>query len=196
MSLLIAYVILSEIKAKTDNLPANPASQANLDAAVSSRAAEASMTLERSKLAILDLWSGHAPQVVVSTVAGDKALPSITIAGIPAGAVIQRAVMMLKFRYLENTNAAVNSLSGSQVIQAQKHVGGAWLTGIALAGGELAIGASALGSGDIMMGGNDIKDQVPANGGVMDFKWTSALAAQNNLNINDVQVGIRIFFNI
>jgi len=196
VSLLIGYGVLSEIKAKTDNLPADPASQTNLDATVSSRAAEDSMTLERSKLTMLDLWSTYATQIVLATVAGDKTLPSITIAAVPTGAVIQRAVMMLKFHYLENTNAAVNNVSGAQNIQAQKHVSGSWLTGIALAGGELRIGAGAVGSGDIMMGGSDIKDQVPANGAVMDFKWTSALAAQNNLNINDIQIGLRLFFNI
>ena len=53
-----------------------------------------------------------------------------------------------------------------------------------------------LEGGDIIIGDADIKAQVPANAAVMDFQWTSGVAAQNNLNFNDVQIGLRIFFSL
>jgi hypothetical protein len=144
----------------------------------------------------IDVWSSYLALVQLTSVAGDKPLPSITIAGLPTGATIVRAIMMLKYRTIENTNAAVNSLSGAQNVQAEKAVGGAWVTGIALGGGECSVPASTRESGDVMMGTNDIASEIPANGEVVDFKWTNAKSAQDSLNFNDVQVGLRIWFTV
>ena len=142
----------------------------------------------------LDLWSTYSTQVQLTTITGDKTLPSITIAGLPPGVSIVRAIMIFKYRTIENTGTAVNGVSGAQNLQAEKAVGGSWVTGIALGGGECSVPASTRETGDVMMGTADISAQVPANGAVMGFKWTSGLAAQNNLNFNDVQVGLRIWF--
>jgi hypothetical protein len=134
--------------------------------------------------------------VQLSTVPGDKSFPSITIGGLPTGVSIARAIMMLVFRTLENTNAAQNYINGAQNIQVEKAAAGSWITGIALAGGELDVPASTRETGSVLMGTNDISSQIPANGATMSFKWTSALAAQNNLNLNDLQVGLRIWFTV
>ena len=144
----------------------------------------------------LDLWSSYSTQVQLNTITGDKTLPSITIAGLLPGVAIVRAIMIFKYRTIENTGTAVNGVSGAQNLQAEKAVGGSWVTGIALGGGECSVPASTRETGDVMMGTADISAQVPANGAVMSFKWTSGLAAQNNLNFNDVQVGLRIWFAV
>ena len=144
----------------------------------------------------LDLWSSYSTQVQLTTITGDKTLPSITIAGLPPGVAIVRAIMIFKYRTIENTGAAVNGVSGAQNLQAEKAVSGSWVTGIALGGGECSVPASTCETGDVMMGTADISTQVPANGAVLSFKWTSGLAAQNNLNFNDVQVGLRIWFTV
>jgi hypothetical protein len=168
------------IEDKTDNLPVFPADQVRV-----------------SKLMPwLDLWSTLSAQVQLTTSPLDKPLPSISIAGLPSGVSIARAIMMLVFRTLENTNAAQNYVSGAQNIQVEKSPGGSWITGIALAGGELDVPASTRETGTVLMGTDDISSQVPANGTSMNFKWTSAVAAANNLNFNDVQVGIRIWFTV
>jgi len=144
----------------------------------------------------LDLWSSYSTQVQLNTITGDKTLPSITIAGLLPGVAIVRAIMIFKYRTIENTGTAVNGVSGAQNLQAEKAVGGSWVTGIALGGGECSVPASTRETGDVMMGTADISAQVPASGAVMSFKWTSGLAAQNNLNFNDVQVGLRIWFTV
>jgi len=144
----------------------------------------------------LDLWSSYSTQVQLTTITGDKTLPSIIIAGLPPGVAIGRAIMIFKYRTIENTGTAVNGVSGAQNLQAEKATGGSWVTGIALGGGECSVPASTRETGDVMMGTADISAQVPANGAVMSFKWTSGLAAQNNLNFNDVQVGLRIWFAV
>lgn len=214
------------IKAKTDNLPTDPASNTQVatraapgaqmaltvaeETAVQGKilsdatpfpganvpAIKANTDLVPNMIFTLDLWSTYAAQVQLTTVGGDKALPSITIANLPIGAIIKQALMFFKCRTVENTNAAVNSVSGAQNIQCQKAVGGAYITGIALSGGEFSVPASTRENGDVMMGTTDVSAQVPANGAVMSFKWTSAVSAQNNLNFNDVQIGIRIYYTV
>jgi hypothetical protein len=104
--------------------------------------------------------------------------------------------MLLKFRILENTNANLNSLNGAQNIQVRKQVDGSWLTGIALAGGEMAIPASIRETGDVLLGIHDIASQIPAEGGQLEFRWADARAAQDSLNFNDVQMGVRVWYAI
>lgn len=145
---------------------------------------------------IIDLWSVYQNQVSLTTVAGDKALPDITIAGIPTGATILRAIMMFKARNIENTNAAVNSCSGAQNIQCQKAVAGAYINAIGVLAAGFGLPATTREGGDVLIGSLDISAQVPANAAVMNFRWLQGLAAQNNLNFNDVQVGIRIFVTV
>jgi hypothetical protein len=149
--------------------------------------------LSAGELPPRDFWSQYAPQVQLTTVTEDKALPEITIEGLPAGAVIIRARMLCKFRILENTSANLNSLNGAQNIQARKQIDGDWITGIALAGGEMAVQASTR---DVLLGTQDIASQIPASGGQVDLRWANARATQDNLNFNDVQVGVRIWYGI
>lgn len=172
--------LLNAIKAKTDLIPASPADQTKV-----------------SKLMPdLVLASAYAPQIVLTGGAGNKPLPSITIRGLPTGVNVTQAEMLVKFRTIENTNAAVNSVSGAQNIQAQKAVGGSWITGIALGGGEFSVPGATRETGDVMMGTNDVSAQVPANGAVMSFQWTGGVAALANLNFNDVQVILKIWFTV
>ena len=162
--------LLNDIKAKTDNI---------------------------SKLRPdLVLASAYANQVQLTSVAGNKNLPSITIRRLPTGVTVAEAEMLIKFRTIENTNSAVNSVSGAQNIQAQKAIGGSWVTGIALGGGEFSVPGATRETGDVMMGTADVSAQVPANGAVMDFRWTSGVAALDNLNFNDVQVILKIWFTV
>ncbi len=141
-------------------------------------------------------WTTFTNQIVLSTEAADKGLGSITIANIPADATLVDARMMFKYNGRENINALANSISGAQNIQAQK-AAGEWLTGIALAGGEFATAAeSGEILGDVVMGTANIVAQVPANGAVMNFKWTLAKAAQDDLNFNGIQVGLRVVYSV
>ena len=141
----------------------------------------------------IDLWSAYTSQIVLWSSAEDISLPSIIIAGLPDGAIIIRAVMMLKYRTIENTSENGNNISGGQNIQAQKAVDGSWITGIALEGDECSVPATTRETGDVMMGTDDISGQVPVNGAEMNFQWTEGQAADDGLYFNDIQVGLRIW---
>ena len=155
-----------------------------------------SLLVNAPVMASMNLWSAYDDQIVLTTSAEDISLPSIFIAGLPLGAKIVRAVMMFKYRTIENSSDGGNSVSGSQDIQAQKAIDGSWITGIALNGDECFEPASTRETGDVMMGTDDISGQVPENGEEMNFQWTQGQAADDELYFNDVQVGLRIWFII
>jgi hypothetical protein len=142
----------------------------------------------------IDLWSPYLPSMSLETVPDTMVLPSITIAGLPAGVTIARAIMMLKFRKLGDSSGSDNMVNGAQNIQASGDGGTTWVTGIALGGDEFFCVGSAVETGDVMMGTDDIKSQVPANGEVMQFQWTDALVMELSLDFYDIQVGLRIWY--
>jgi hypothetical protein len=144
----------------------------------------------------LDLWSNYAAQISLGTVASNFPLPSITIAGMPGQLVIIRAAILIKFRVIENTNALVNSLSGAQNIQVMQATGGTWFTGMPFAGVEFSVPGTTREAGDAFSGSRDVSSQIPPNGGVVNFQWALGLAAHNNLNFNDIQVGLRIWYSV
>jgi hypothetical protein len=144
----------------------------------------------------IDLKSAYALQVQLTNVAGNKVLPNITVRGVPTYATVYAAEMWVKVWTIENTNALVNSVVGVQNIQVQMAVGGAWLTAIPLPAGSFSVPANTTYSGDVMYSSVDISPQVPVNGQVMNFQWALGLSAQNNLNFNMVQVGVRIWYTV
>jgi hypothetical protein len=144
----------------------------------------------------LMLSSDTVALVTITTTPTPISLPSITIAGLPTGAVLDRADAVLKFREVSEDSTSDNSLDGAQVIQAQKAVAGAWITAINCVSGQIFCLASSRGSGDALMGSADIKAQVPANGAVINFQWEDALSLGDSLYLADVQVILRLWFHL
>jgi hypothetical protein len=147
--------------------------------------------------ALGEIWpvaSVYLPQIVLVNAPFNRALPNITIAGIPAGAVVTRALALITFRSVYNTNVAINSVSGVQTIQCQNTTtGGPWTTVFSFVGGELSTDPASYSGGDVLIGQNDFSAQIAANGDVIAFQWTQALAVVPNFNINDIQIIIRLW---
>jgi len=141
----------------------------------------------------MDFWSLPQEEVQLTSGAGDKTLPDVTVAGIPTGATITRVVALLRFRVIENTFAGGNSLSNAQEIQVRDDSPSAWADAINFVDGMFAFTAASREGGLILEGAIDIKATVDGNDGY-NFQWDEAIAAQNNLQFNDVQVGLRIYF--
>jgi hypothetical protein len=160
-------------------------------------ALEAKLDLMKgSQLFCLDFWSDPQEEVSVTSVAGDKAMPSVTVANLPAGAVIVRAVAIFKFRMVHNTNANnINKLSGAQNIQLRDDTPGTWRNAINLVDDLFAVAADTREGGDVLIGGTDISVEVDEND-TYEFRWAQALADQDNLNFNDVQTGLRIWYRV
>jgi len=148
-------------------------------------------TSQGRMLFVMDFWSLSQEEVALTVAAGDKALPSVTVADLPAGATIVRAIAMFKFRMVENhTYAGVNSLDGAQEIQVAGSV-----DAINFVDTQFTLAEGAREGGDVIIGIIDIAATVTANGAYA-FHWDLAKALQTGINFNDVQVGIRIWYSV
>jgi len=153
-------------------------------------------TPESTKLYQMDFWSATQALVSLTDAAApgtNVALPDVVVAGLPAGATVVRATAFFKFRIMENTNGAANKLQDAQNIQVQKGGAGGYSTGIALVDDLLGIEGSTRESGDVLMGNTDLAAKVTGND-TYNFQWTAALVDAANLNFNDVQTGLRVWY--
>jgi hypothetical protein len=149
---------------------------------------------------MVDFWSEPVEEVQFDSTVATVALPGLTVGGIPSTATILRAVVMFKFRMVENTDSSPNSLNGStvpgisQVIQARKDTGD-WLDAIGFVDGQFSLEGQTREGGDVCIGSIDISGVVDGNGSY-EFRWLLAKANADFLNFNDVQVGIRVWYSL
>lgn len=140
----------------------------------------------------IDFWSDPQEEIAIANVAADKALPDIVVA-LPSGATVVKAVLMFKFRAIENTNAAVNKLNGAQDIQIRDDTPSAWIDAINFVDDMFGLAASTREGGDVVIGDIDVKATVDGDD-TYNVQWDEASADQGNLQMNDVQVGLRIWY--
>jgi len=152
----------------------------------------------------MDFWSDPKEEVQLDgDVAATIALGTVTIADLPAGATIVRAIAMFKFRMIENNNVAANKLDGatvantSQVIQVADDTPGTYYDAINFVDDQFGLAAETREGGDVLIGSVDIAGagKVDANDGYL-FRWLLALADEDYLNFNDVQCGLRIWYSV
>jgi len=147
----------------------------------------------------MDFWSDPQEEVYVTDTAGDKSLPDVDIADLPANATIVRAVAMFKFRMVENIHAeTVNKVNVTQYIQVRIATGpGTYYNAITMTDDLFTIAAATREGGDVIIGNLDI-----AGSGKVDSNdtynsiWKDADADVDGLKFNDVQMGIRIWYSV
>lgn len=161
-------------------------------------------TLEASvarHLFSLEFWSASQEEVQLAAAATTLSLPNIIVGDLPAGATVVRAIVMLKARMIENTNAGANKLNGatvaatSQVIQIRISTPGAWADCINFVDDQYGVGATTREGGDLVIGDTDVATTVTANA-TYNLQWLLSRADLNNLNFNDVQVGLKIWYSV
>ena len=155
----------------------------------------------------MDFWSDLVEEIQLDgDVAATLALGTVNIADLPSGATIVRAIAMFKFRMIENTNAAANKLDGatvantSQVIQVADDTPGTYYDAINFVDDQFGLAAETREGGDVIIGSIDWRVICPvtvlnAVAGYL-FRWLLALADEDYLNFNDVQVGLRIWYSL
>jgi len=154
----------------------------------------------------MDFWSNPVEEIslaqAATTLPAALAAWDVTVANLPVGATIVRAVAMFKSRMVENTSQAVNSLDlatnpgVSQVIQVETDAPGTWRDAINFADDQFSIAGGPLREGgDVCIGNINIAVEVTAND-IYHVRWLLSKANQNNLNFNDVQVGLRIWYRV
>jgi flagellin-like hook-associated protein FlgL len=153
------------------------------------------------QLLSMDFWSAPQEAAQIDGAGVTVSLPAVMIEGLPDGATILRAVAMLKFRMVENTNAAANGLDGetvagtSQVIQVRDDTPGAWGNAIAFVDGQFSLKGEVRESGDVCIGSINIDSIVVVND-IYEFQWLLGKADQDFINFNDIQTGIRVWYSV
>lgn len=144
----------------------------------------------------MDYWSVPDDSISVTNIAGDIALPSVVVAGLPAGSTVIRAIAMFKFRAIANTDAAnPNALNGAQEIQVDDSVATGWLDAINFVTDQFTIDPDTREGGDVFIGAIDISARVDGND-TYSFQWDEAVADFDGIDFNDLQTGIRVWYRI
>ena len=183
--------ILATILAKTDNLPADPADQSDLE------------TILARKYPFMDFWAHPAAdKVTITSSAADIAFPSIVVAGLPSGLTLVRVVFVLVIANLKDTSAADNYINAASKSIRIMLTGGAWGTNdiiaLTLDNQALYTKASAERGGPVLYG-PDIKATVTGNGtwdvqSDEDARSDAIVALGDDLELFDVSVGLRFFY--
>ena len=145
----------------------------------------------------MDFWSDPLKEVVVTAAKVTTVLTSVIVADLPAGATIIRAIAMFKFRMVENTNAAENSLdcTDPQPIQVDDSSASGYVTAIDFVDEMFTIGDLTREGGDVLIGDNNIAARVVGND-TYSVRWLDRKAHLANLEFNEIQFGIKILYRI
>ena len=147
------------------------------------------------QLFCMDFWSVPQEEVAITGVAGDKALPSVVVAEIPG--TIVRAIAMFKFRMIEShTYAGGNSLAGAQEIQVKETAAGDWVDAINFVDTQFTLAQDTREGGDIIIGAIDVSTVEVDGNDTYNFQWDEAVAQQDGIKFNDIQVGLRIWYSV
>jgi len=144
----------------------------------------------------MTFWSDLQLTATIPAVAADVNLPqALVISEIPSGATIFRVIAMLKFRTVEDTSGSANALSGDQYVQVDDSSGTGYRNAIKLIDNLWTIDGNATEGGDVIVGNIDIADRVDGND-TYKFKIASATADGASLVLNEVQIGLKVFFRV
>ena len=146
-------------------------------------------------LCCMDFWSLPEDAIDIDDAATDIALPDVVVADLPAGAVVVRAIAIFKFRVIRETSGGANALDGAQEIQVRDDSPSAWVDAINFIADQFTLAASAEESGDVCIGAIDVSGTVDGND-TYNFQWDEALADADDLTLNDIQVGLRIWYTV
>ncbi len=200
---------IAAIKAKTDNLPTSPADETTVSAVKDQTdnlpAAPASETgAVARKFTFMDFWSAPEDKITIPAVAADLTFPSIVVSGLPSGLTIERVVLIFFCRALNDTSAADNYINAANKTLRVKKSTGSWgtddLVALTFAQTSLYCVASSKEAGPTIIGDTDIKSEVDGNAtyNVSSEETTrgdALVAFGAELELYDVQVGVRVFFS-
>ncbi len=132
--------------------------------------------------------------------ATDTNLPDVVISGLPAGFTLDKVLVFLIVRAIENTNAGgANAIEGAQNIRIVKSTG-AWgvddIIAIPLTDNMWTVAASTREYGDVIGGddAHDVKSEVDGNG-TYHLRFEDANVDLASLRLNDVQVMIKVWYH-
>jgi hypothetical protein len=147
------------------------------------------------KVSCMEFWSIADAGVTLTSIAGDVNCPNIVVSGIPTGKTVIKALGILQFRKIENSNpGGSNGIQGAQNMQIKK-AAGAWVTFLPLVDNQFDIAASTSEGGGIFTAddGSGCHAEVDGNA-TYNVKFASADVDLDFLTLHDVKVGLKVWF--
>lgn len=141
----------------------------------------------------VDFWSQFDETITITSTAQDITLPSVTVSGLPTGAVVERAIALARFRMVSNTDCCDNEINSPGTSLAAR-VDGA-VDAIILTDGMLFTPGSGHSDGVEWVGDQDIKAEVDGDG-TYSFSFDDAEVLADSLLVRDIQVGLRIWYTV
>jgi predicted secreted protein len=134
--------------------------------------------------------------ITVNAAAADETFPPVTVADVPAGATVVRAILGVIVGEFEDTSTAENSvvLAGTEHFQIDK-TGGTYIDAIKLLAGQWLTPASGRRGGTVLIGDIDISSEVDDND-TYEIKWEGADVTGASLLLRDVQTFIKLWYTI
>jgi len=139
-------------------------------------------------------------QIDLPAAATDTNLPDVVISGLPAGFTLDKVLVFVIVRAIENTNAGgSNAIEGAQNIRIKKSTG-AWgvddIIAIPLTDNMWSVAASTREFGDVIGGddAHDVKSEVDGNA-TYNLRFEDANVDLDFLRLNDVQVLIKVWYH-
>jgi hypothetical protein len=195
--------ISKQVKAKTDNIPASPAPSGEYDTEMARITANVATEAKQDNVILrsvfcMTFWSDvQLVGTITNNVGagGDVTLPNVVVAEIPSGATIFRVIALLKFRTVEETSAGANALLGDQYVQVDDSVATGYTNAIKLVDNQWTIATSETEGGDCIAGAIDVATRVDGND-TYSFKIATGKADADNLVLNEVQIGLMVYFKV
>jgi hypothetical protein len=148
--------------------------------------------------ALPPMASSYLPQIVLVNAPVDIYVGGVNIS-LPLGAIVSHAIAMISFRSIYNTNVALNWINGGQDIQCFDPITGNLIPVFTFGGSELATDPASYSGGDVLIGydfANTLANPTGltlTDGDFLSFQWTGAQSLLPNLNINDIQIILRLW---
>jgi hypothetical protein len=197
-------LLIDAIKAKTDNLPADPADESNTQGDLDAILADSNelqtdwvnggrldLLLDGTKArtdnnVVTRTWFSVPQETVdLHAVAANETMPSVILPNI-AGTITSVFAGFMCFMK-EATAAGVVGVDGAQHIQVKESAAGAYVDAISIVDHMFSIADSTREGGGAVVGDHDIVAQVAAFNKTYNFQWTSGKTHVDHLRFSTVQ---------
>jgi len=178
-------LILDAVKAKTDNLPTDPADASDIAA-----------DFDRH-LTPLIFWGDPEDTIQLTSSGAVKALPTITIPALPTGASIWKVQLVGFISAITSTHTSDNAVNGAASIQVRVQTTGSWTTGYDIQDNAFFVDQSQGNQrGGVPIVGNlnndDLSGEV-TGAGTYEVQITSIACDGGALDLYDLQFGLKVW---
>jgi len=149
------------------------------------------------QVSMMEFWGDVDDIITLTTTTTNVDLPNIVVADIPSGATIIRVIGMIRMRALNNIAAVVNAINGAAAMHIKKLTGTWGVDDVVLMNipdNIWSTSASTKEGGMLIEGNIDVASVVDGNG-TYNLRFNGNIFVDaNNLELIDVDVGLKVYF--